>query len=383
MKMIWELNPGLRSRLAYTGIVVVSWLFFGLLLASVSMIMLHTQDIPSSWVTNLLFEWSCIYPWALCTPLIIIIAGRFRFEMGRKWSSTLAHSGLFIFIMLFHSVNQRLMVSWFFNEGFTVSGIKLDLVGFLNMRIAMYALVVLVFYAYDYYRKSRENMLREPRLRTELSQIKLEAYNVRVQPAFIIGTLNSIENLLVNDPQKAESLIFQFSELLRMNLLIIKKSEITMTADCRFLKLYIDILKMRGVLNLDLSYQIDRDAEEAVVPPVSLIFPLIEKMLLEYPQHLSGIGTMSYTCRIRGGNLYLDLSIHPFGIDDMEWAAHLNSGYLQGLIGNINTVYKSDYTFDIKKDGNGRITYSFIVPYQTIGNNGVMIKDFENLTTKT
>lgn len=380
MKKIIAGNTRLSRLIILTAAILLSWAFIGLLLSVVTIIMLHLQRVPSAWFPNLIFEWGCIYPWALGTPLILYTAGRYRFETKRKWVSAGMHLSVFSLIMVFHTVNQSLFVGWYFDEKVTISAIKLDMIEFLNMRIAMYVLVVIVFYAYDYYRRTRENMVKEPRLYSELNRTRLETYITRLQPSFIFGTIDSIDACLLTDKRKAEKLIYDFSELIRMNLLFIKKPYISLEDECRFLTLYINLLKSRYILNQNLKFNKDKEAKRASVPPVLLLFPLIEKIAEEYPERLIRVETMNYSCRVIDDKLHLKLAFYPLFIGDVEKQERLIPRYMEGLIHIIDSMYNGKYSFAIESHIYGWLTCSLIIPYEIFSvDNGYVGKKEQRL----
>lgn len=144
--------------------------------------------------------------------------------------------------------------------------VKLNNVGFSMMA----ALLVFVSYVISNIRKSQllveqEKKLAQSRLDTALSQI---------QPHFLYNSLNSIYHLIDIDPGRAQEMVSEFSDYLRMNLSTISSGRLVpFETELHHVRTYLNLEKMR--FGDDLQVHEDIRCTQFFVPPLS-IQPLVE-----------------------------------------------------------------------------------------------------------
>lgn len=118
------------------------------------------------------------------------------------------------------------------------------------------------------------------RRRTEADQLAKDAElnNLRqqLQPHFLFNSLNSINALVVAQPQKARQMVQQLSEFLRGTLKKDQKAWIPLEEELQHLQLYLEIEKVR--FGHRLSAGVENDAEGAALP-VMLLQPVVENAI--------------------------------------------------------------------------------------------------------
>lgn len=291
----------------------------------------------------LLFETICISPWAVSTPFIIRAARRFSFEDNQRYKSFFVHLSVALVVFCFHMVIQSLAVSWFYNEPLTWSYLWLDFRGFIDMRLMLYTGLLLGIYVIDLQRKNREVELREPRLKAQLNNAKYRALLNQIQPDFLIDSLTSIEDNLPDDPQTAEHILIDLSDLLRIMLRNIDQEDVSIQKDLEAFHLYVDILQKRFKTDIQKNTNIDRDCYDARIPSYLILIPFIEKVV-EKASRDNSINSISYEAKRQGNEVHLKSTID--GIPQTD-ATILDTAHQEQLT-NISKRLKDKFAPSVK-----------------------------------
>ncbi len=127
-----------------------------------------------------------------------------------------------------------------------------------------------------YYRTEveRERMLQ---LKAENLQQELDYLSYQVNPHFFMNTLNNIHALVDINPEQAKDSVILLSKLMRYVLYDGAREKVTLDSATRFLKAYIDLMRMRYSDNLvDINMTLPaRDLTTVSVPPL-LMIPFVE-----------------------------------------------------------------------------------------------------------
>ena len=86
--------------------------------------------------------------------------------------------------------------------------------GFFPQLASFWAILV-VFHALAYSRALRERPVRESRLEAQLSEARLQALKMQLQPHFLFNTLHAISTLMHRDVEGASTMIAELADLLR------------------------------------------------------------------------------------------------------------------------------------------------------------------------
>lgn len=121
--------------------------------------------------------------------------------------------------------------------------------------------------------QKREAMMNELSKEAELTQLRQQ-----LQPHFLFNSLNSINALVVSDPQRARDMVIQLSDFLRGTIRKDHKEWVTLEEELNYLKLYLDIERVRFGHRLEVSYSLE-DAGKKMKLPQLLIQPLVENAI--------------------------------------------------------------------------------------------------------
>lgn len=232
---------------------------------------LRGDSAPMSLLVRITFPtW---YAWALLAPLIWKATRRFPLD-GRGWVRSLAvHvslNGLLLLASVLLVLGARKMV------GIPVTrSVTLELVGSINTSLLAYWTIVLLSHAVRYYTEGRSRALRESELAAQLSEARLDALRAQLHPHFLFNTMHAISAFLREDPDKAETMLAELAELLRLALDSSREHIVPLAREIDFVERYLSIQKVRLGDRLTLNIDMPLETGDALVPAM-LLQPLLE-----------------------------------------------------------------------------------------------------------
>lgn len=109
-------------------------------------------------------------------------------------------------------------------------------------------------------------------------QAELSRLRQQLQPHFLFNSLNSINSLLITEPQKARQMILNLSDFLRSTLKEDENKTIPFQEEIQVLRLYLEIEKVRFGHRLTINFNIGEEALNCTIPPL-LLQPVLENAI--------------------------------------------------------------------------------------------------------
>jgi sensor histidine kinase YesM len=308
----------LRSRTFF--ILLGVWTLIGLTFASLSFFgTLAISDprrvnLVSLFVSNLL----AFYLWALLTPLIALLARRYRLDRQRWPQSLVVHLPA---SLLFPALHLCLYLSPFWLLGGMLTGeypTFLSLFSYqffanLPMKVSIYWLILIAINALDYYQSFRVAEVKASELRAQLAQAQLRALKMQLHPHFLFNTLNSISALLHRDAEAADQMVTRLGDFLRLTLENSGDQEVTLEQEMEFLRCYLEIETVRFHDRLSVETEIDPQTLRARVPNL-ILQPLVENAIRHGISRQSAPGRLLIRAARRDGRLILQVEDNGPGL---------------------------------------------------------------------
>lgn len=311
------------------------------------------------------------YLWAALTPLIIFCARRFRIERQNWLRGLLFHfpTGLLIaathivaFVVLYWSMNgYRANILGSFPPL-----LRFYLFRFLPGDLFFYGVIVLLVYAYDYYRKYREGELKAAELRAQLAQAQLQALKMQLHPHFLFNTLNAISELVYKDPEAAEQMITQLSDMLRLSLDKVGVQEVSLKQELEFLGKYLEIEQTRFQERLRVEMQIDPATLDASVPNM-ILQPLVENAVRHGIAPRATGGRIEIRARRSNGMLQLDVHDDGRGLPTTEAeraVSHKSGVGLANTRARLAHLYGAAHRFALESTPGEGLTVRMAIPFR-------------------
>lgn len=136
-------------------------------------------------------------------------------------------------------------------------------------------------------RKKNRARLAKQQIQSDMLESELKALRSQMNPHFIFNSLNSIQDLILQEETDASyDYIVLFAELVRSALNNSNKDFIPIDQEIEFINVYLQLEKLR--FKEDLKYSIENNAPDFVNVPSMLIQPFIENALLHGLLHKEG-----------------------------------------------------------------------------------------------
>lgn len=327
------MTPGREPRFSGVpwGYVWLAWFIVALVFSIQNVVGAVASGTEVDWGWAVYHEVLYWAVWAALTPVIVSWATRHRLGTDAGWQPWVAHLGLATIIAPLHIAlayglhGASLVAVGALAPGGLQGWLADRRVGFLVISLTgywKYAVVVGVYYAFDYYRRWRWERdqtaaleLRAARLEGQLVSSRLSALRSQLRPHFLFNTLNSIAVLVREDPPKAAKTIRQLSGLLRKTLEQEDVEEVPLKEELTFLKSYLEIQRTRYEERLSVELQIDSEAEDLRVPFL-LLQPLVENAVGHGVEHHPGGGIITIRASRGDGRLRLSVEDRPEGEDE-------------------------------------------------------------------
>ncbi|MBI2929810.1 MAG: histidine kinase [Verrucomicrobia bacterium] len=180
-----------------------------------------------------------------------------------------------------------------------------------RLHLPVYWVIVSVVHALSYYRRSQERERKAAELTASLAEAKLHALKLQLHPHFLFNALNAIATLVHKDPHAADDMIANLSELLRLALDSADVQEVPLRQELEFLDRYLEIEHVRLGERLRVEKDVAAATLDAAVPTM-ILQPLVENAIRHgiEPRKSAGIVTIRAT---REGEL-LHLSVCDNGV---------------------------------------------------------------------
>ena len=233
---------------------------------------------PATW-RSLVWEGGDWLICALLTPAVFWIARRrplTREALPRRVPLHLlaailfclgwAGAGLLLSWAMFHSTPYGGgALSWFFTT--------------LPFGVAVYFALLAVEHATAFFLEARERETQAARLSAQLTEARMGALRMQLQPHFLLNSLNAVSVVVRDrDTATATRLLDQLGELLRRVMRTSRPAEIALAEELEFVRRYLAIEEVRFSDRLRPVFVVDERLLSAAVPEF-VLQPLVENAL--------------------------------------------------------------------------------------------------------
>jgi sensor histidine kinase YesM len=139
-----------------------------------------------------------------------------------------------------------------------------------------------------YLEKERNELIQQQKF----NEMENQAKQAMMNPHFVFNALNSIQHyMLENNKEMANRYLTKFSRLIRMNLDLSIKSNVSLEEELEKLKLYLEIEQLRFGEKLVFDFEIDDELETDIIQIPSMILqPFVENAIWHgiMPSHRNG-----------------------------------------------------------------------------------------------
>lgn len=153
-------------------------------------------------------------------------------------------------------------------------------------------------------REAIERQSREAVLLQQVTEAELRALRAQINPHFLFNSLNTVADLIVRDPARAETMTLRLASIFRHVLAHSSRPMTTVREEIEFLRayLYIEEARFGDRLRVEISVAPEAAGEEV---PSLILQPLVENALKHGLGPKPGPGQLSVSVTVEGGLLRL------------------------------------------------------------------------------
>ena len=223
---------------------------------------------------------------------------------------------------------------------------------------------VIAAQALRWYQRLGEREIKAAELEARLAETKLAALKAQLEPHFLFNTLNTIAELVHEDPNAAEQTLTRLSELLRLNLKTSGEKQVSLREEIAFIEPYLDIQRLRLGSRLAVCWEIDPNALPARVPNL-LLQPIIENAIRHGIAPLPDGGTITVIARCNNGQLTVAVRDTGAGITEGPDGSVKEGVGLSNLKTRLDCLYGTRHQFSLRNLPQGGCELSVCLPLQT------------------
>jgi two-component system, LytTR family, sensor kinase len=248
--------------------VWTGWTALALFFAISNSLTYRSTGRPGNWALSIKRSVSEWWVWAALTPSVVWLARHFPLHGDRLTRNVALHVVAGAALAVFKTAAERVVFALL--TGFWTYW----LVSTLALNFVIYGVIVAAAHGMEYYRRSREREQLEARL----AETRLQLLGMQLQPHFLFNTLNTIAEMVHEDPDKADTMIAGLSDLLRRTLDLGTVQEIPLEEEIDLVSRYLEIQRARFGDRLRVELAIDDEARQVRVPAL-LLQPLVENAI--------------------------------------------------------------------------------------------------------
>jgi two-component system LytT family sensor kinase len=346
-----------------TALIFGAWTVFGLIAANQYYMQFELRGDPIPWRDALLAGLFEALLWALTTLAVFWLARRFPLERGRMLQGIAVH--LFGAVVLSLArvavvVEVGQQVEWLpdtpFNRQFW---------GRFHQYLLYYVLLLGIAHAVLYYGRYRERERAAERLAAGLTEARLQALKMQLQPHFLFNTLNAISALIPAEAKPARRMIARLGDLLRIALEHEETQEVTLREELAFLQPYLEIEQARLEERLTVVMEIAPETLDARVPHL-VLQPLVENAIRHgiAPRIKPGRVEISATRGADDRFLHLEVRDDGPGVSRDNQARTRKGVGLTNIRSRLEQLYDGEHRFELENHPEGGAVVRISLPFR-------------------
>lgn len=351
-----------------TAIIFAAWAVFGLLVANQSNMLatMGGRDMP--WSVALRPALLESFLWALTTVVIFWLTRRFPLERGRMLRGIAVH---LVAAVVIASARSGLMVvlggyvTWIRQRTFVP-----QFWGTSTQNFPFYAFILGIAHMVLYYRRYREREQAAEQLARGLTEARLQALKMQLQPHFLFNTLNAISALIPPEAKPARRMVARLGDLLRTTLEHEETQEVTVREELAFLEPYLEIEQARLEDRLTVVMNIAPETLDARVPHL-ILQPLVENAIRHGIASRIEPGTVEISASRGSDDRFLQLEIRDDGRGmDRHNEVRNDEGRMRRGVGLTNIrsrleqLYGTEHRFKLQNQAAGGVLVRISVPFR-------------------
>ena len=340
----------MRRRVVVWLTVLAAWTLLAAAFAVGSSLAYMISYRPPRWgltFSMALVEW---YAWAALTPLVVWLARRLALSR-HAWM----RRAIVLALLGIPVAGLKIVISQILRSVAAIPGYAVP--GNLVAQYLIYWGIIAIAHAAAYYRSESQRELRASRAEAHLAETRLQLLKMQLHPHFLFNTLNTISELVHENPAAAERMISGLSHLLRETLDAGTVDVIPLSRELDLLARYVDIQRARFGARLKVNVAAGTAAREALVP-IFILQPLLENAIKHGLAAHAGAGRIDIHAHLDRGRVIIDIDDDGPGFGEGEVQHGVG---LSNTRARLRELYGNAHTFTVAEApvGGTRVTLAF------------------------
>jgi len=223
-----------------------------------------------------------------------------------------------------------------------------------------------LYFGIKYYQMLQEETAKVLRASAMAHQAQLKMLRYQLNPHFLFNTLNAISTLILDsETRTANLMVSRLSNFLRYSLDNDPMQKVTLEQEVTALKLYLEIEQVRFDDRLRLEFEIEPEAEKALIPSL-ILQPLVENAIKYAIAQSEEGGTIGLVARVFAQELLLELSDDGPGIADPNHPRSTDGGVgLANTRDRLREMYGDDHNFKLENLAPHGLKVCIRIPFDT------------------
>jgi len=346
-----------------TAIIFAAWAIFGLLVANQSSMLSALGGRPMPWVVALRPALLEAALWAITTVAIFWLARRFPLEQGRVLRGIAVHLVAAVVIALSRT-GVMVVLGWYV-PWVRVRTFGSQFWGASSQNVLFYALLLGIAHLGLYYRRYREREQAAEKLARGLTEARLQALKMQLQPHFLFNTLNAISALIPAEAKPARRMVARLGDLLRATLEHEETQEVTLREELAFLEPYLEIEQARLEDRLTVVLNIAPETLDARVPHL-ILQPLVENAIRHGIAARIEPGRVEISASRGAADRFLQLEVRDDGpgVDRSSDVKARRGVGLTNIRSRLEQLYGVEHRFKLENQIAGGVLVQITLPFR-------------------
>jgi len=328
---------------------------------------LISKGLPVDWPSQLL-DTSGWFIWAGITPIILKLSA--KYPLNRK--HFVKHFTIHFFacgLSWFFATVAMISVRWAANLG-QISFSQLFSAGFVrspfSFDILCYGTIMAVESSVRYYRRVERNKIKSAKLSSQLGRARLQALKMQLHPHFLFNALNSLSELMQEDPAAAEQMIENLEKFLQLTMKSNHVLEIPFEEELEFLKCYLAIEHVRFQNRLNIKMDIEPQILKVPVPNL-VLQPLVENAIRHGIAPRKTAGQIEIKASRKNGMLIVSIQDNGPGLNRSQRKDFQSGLGLSNTRERLTQLYGNDHRFEMINAPEGGLIVMLEIPVASNG----------------
>jgi two-component system, LytTR family, sensor kinase len=210
-------------------------------------------------------------------------------------------------------------------------------------------------------RKEKHKLLEQEKERTAGLEIMnrdatIQMLRSRLNPHFLFNTLNTISELIHQDPIKAEKAVMNLSDIYRKTLVMSEVETVPVSHEIELMEKYLENERMRFDERLEYHVAVDPSCASIKIPAL-ILQPFVENAITKGISPKKDGGSVSIEVRPEDGGLLFSIRDTGVGCETFR------TGFgIQNVLRRMTLLYQDRYRFEFKSEKGKGATVALFIP---------------------